>query len=90
MAECRCGTCEHCTTPDRPPLARTAPRKLLTRSQVAILRRSDNPYIGLTLDAYETAVRLLEAVVRDPDTRTRGGALGPADIAWLALREAER
>lgn len=84
MAECRCGTCEHCVT--SPPVR---PRKLLTRSQIRILRGSGAPDVDVVLDAYETAVRLLEEVVRE-ERQSVMLPIGAIDVAWLALREAER
>lgn len=70
-------------------------RTLLTRTEAAGLRamaRTDglSPHSSeRVLDAYETAVRLLEEAVRDV-TSAPGAPFGPLDVAWLALREAER
>lgn len=69
------------------------PRKLLTRTEFAAMRDSSRywspPDTVRLLDAYETAVRLLEECVRDDGPRDRD-PLGPLDVAWLALRETER
>jgi hypothetical protein len=67
----------------------TVPRKLLTRTEVAELRAlAVTDQDRRVLDAYETAVRLLEGVVRE-DRQSRP-PLDATDVAWLALREAER
>lgn len=90
MAECRCGTCEHCVTAPR------VPRELLARTELDYLRgdvevawtRADRVRI---LSAYETAVRLLEECVREATPRRPNtGPVHASDVAWLALREAER
>lgn len=70
-------------------------RKLLTKTRLAELRGPngsqrmlDSAEADEVLSAYETAVRLLEEVVR-----ANGHAYGVVtaeDVAWLALRDSER
>jgi hypothetical protein len=92
-APCGCSTCAP-TAPSKPP------RKLLTKSRLAELRVVDRSrercdiagQLREIADAYEVAVRLLEEVVRDrnADPSVEPGRVTPGDIAWLALREAEK
>jgi hypothetical protein len=89
-----------CAEPPTPPTPRNdvpRPRRLLTRTRLAELTLPGSVR-ALTareavevFDAYETAVRLLEECVRADVERGRSGVpLSPSDVAWLALREAER
>lgn len=79
------------TIPAPPPSSRTPERSLLTPERLQQLRgpmgggRMLNAAECCELaDAYETAVRLLDASVReDPAAPIR-----PSDVAWLKLREA--
>jgi len=79
-------------TSHAPPTPRNdKPRRLLTRTEFAELRayaRRDSDESRI-LDAYETAVRLLEEVVRAPRAPL-SDRVEADDIAWLVLREAER
>lgn len=102
MAECRCGVCEHCTNSliglvaslePRAPM----PRKLISRTEMADIRASwlnECPAFARLLAGYETAAHLLEEVVRasrDLEHITSGPTLvNEIDVAWLALREAEK
>lgn len=101
MAECRCGECEHCTNasePWTPPPKELLglklglkPMRLLTKSRLAFLRANaeDLSFFTEVLDAYETAVHLLEEVVtREPIDPAR--PVCAMDVAWLKLREIER
>lgn len=83
--------------PPDEPLRGVKPRRLLTKTRVEELRAnwvSELPSFGEVLDAYETAVHLLEEVVRvsrDLEHITSGPTLvNEIDVAWLALRDAER
>jgi len=99
------GACRNvCSSPtERPPPPPREPRRLLTRTERASLDMVGGGDRMLSLDevarlksAYDTAVRLLEECVREAGHDPHGpttmiaGALCPSDVAWLALREAER
>jgi hypothetical protein len=73
------------------------PRRLLSRARLEFLR---GPIGGGRMlsaeecrelaEAYETATRLLEEIVRARGAPRPDGLVTASDVAWLALREAER